>query len=106
MRFLSLSLSLVILASTVTTAMADEYKFMCKNLFWVSQMQKVEAKTEEEARFKLKHDRAFKDYSNCSYQSVTTDEQRNKAKSQDTWGNRFKTKVKNVLEVPPAPVNQ
>ena len=106
MRLLSLGLSLALISTLGASAMADEYKFMCKNMFWVSQLMKVEAKTQDEARFKLKHDRAYKDYSACSYQSVTTDEQRKKAKSQDTWGSRFKTKVKNVLEVPPAPVNQ
>lgn len=100
MRFLSLSLGLVVLASTATVAMANEYKFMCKNLFWVSQLQKLEAKTENEARFKLKHDKAFKDYSACTYQGMLTDEQRKKAESQDTWGSRFKTKVQNALQVP------
>ena len=100
MRFLSLTLSIALVASLASFASADEYHFMCKNLFWVSQLMKVEAKSESEARFKLKHDKAYKDYTSCSYQSVLTDEQRNKAASQDTWGSRLKTKVKNALQAP------
>ena len=105
MRFLSLSLVLVsmMLLFLNTQALANEYKFMCKNMFWVNQLMVLDAKTEDEARFKLKHDRKFKGYTNCAFQSMKTDEQLKRSGNQDTWGKRLINKVDNALQTPIAP---
>jgi hypothetical protein len=103
--FLALCAMAVLLLSN-NVANAHQYKFMCKNMFWVNQLMTVDAKSEDEARFKLKHDKKFKDYSHCTYQTMKTDEQLKRSGSQDSWGKRMLKKVDNAMQTAPVQSQQ
>ena len=92
----ALVLSLVLLANV---AQADEYRFTCKNMFGAIQIVKLESETEKAARLKIRKEKEYADFNNCRFLQVVKKEQI--ADKQNSWGGRFKDKLKMMLQTPP-----
>ena len=77
---------------------ANQYRFTCKNMLQATQLVKVTAVSEEQARLKLKTEKDYRQYDFCSYQSMLTDDQA--SHQQNTWGSKVKQKFEQILQQP------
>lgn len=88
-----------LLINLTTVAQADEYRFTCKNMFGAVQIVKLEAATEQAARMRIRKEKEFADFNNCRFLQVIKKEQI--VDKQNSWGGRFKDKLKMMLQTPP-----
>lgn len=75
---------------------ANQYRFNCKNMLQATQIVKVSAVSEDQARLKLKTEKEYRQFDFCSYQSMLTDDQA--SHQQNTWGSKVKKKFEALLQ--------